>query len=75
MRENRQDFRVNEIFNVLNDLVKISPAKTRSKSLLILSKTDDWSDDELKNVLRYAWFLKFLDFSILKSNVNSKMVF
>lgn len=66
-------FHLNEVFDILNDLAKISPIQQRPKSLLIL--LDEWSDDEVKKVLRYAWFLKFLDFSIVKSELENSTGF
>lgn len=55
-----------KIYNTLDDFIAISPISTRPKCLLILYNTDnDWSENRLKQILRYAWSLKFLDFSIL----------
>lgn len=66
--------RKNETLDVLDQLVGISPVRSRPKSLLVLLD-DDWSDGELKNVLKYAWSLKFLDFSIVKTIGENKTIF
>lgn len=73
-KSGRQDSRVNEIFKVFNDLVEISPVQPRPKFLLILLD-DDWLDEELKTLLKYVWSLKFLDFTIVKSNGNNGTFF
>ncbi len=67
------DFQVDKIFDLMHDLVQISPKQPRPKSLLIL--LDQWSKKESKVILKYAWSLKFLDFTILKQNESNRTVF
>lgn len=75
VKKNRyQNSHLNFTCHILNDLVDISPVRPRPKTLLILLD-DNWSDDAAKVILKYGWSLKFLDFSILKSNGNNKTVF
>lgn len=72
-----EEFSLLKVYDTLYRFVAISPTPTRPKCLLMLFSNDkDWSENQLKQVLRYAWSLKFLDFSILKfMNTNHVMHF
>lgn len=59
----------NNTFDILNNLVEISPIPTRPKCLLILSNNQSNNTAE-KEILNYSWELKFLDFTILKIRKN-----
>lgn len=52
--------------DLLNKLVTISPIKMRPRCLVVFLDHFNHSQTETKKILRAAWPLKFLDFSILK---------
>lgn len=56
--------------DIFNDIIKISPASTRPKTLFLATNTR-----EEKNILIKAWSLKFLDFSIIKINSDGNYTF
>lgn len=70
-----KDYDVHNVYSILDDLAKISPIPMRPKCLLaILDK--DHRFDNLKNILRYAWSLKFLDFTTMRLDEDeSKIVY
>lgn len=63
------------VWNILDDLVNISPIPTRPKCLLILTENGDLSVKNIQKALDYAWFLKFLDFTVLKIDDSNKIVY
>lgn len=60
-----QELNLEKVYNIIDNFVTISPIPTRPKCLLILYNNQDWLEVELKQILRYAWSFKFLDFSIM----------
>lgn len=65
----------NEVFDMLNNLITISPIPTRPKCLLIIYSGKDWSELKVRRILRHAWTLKFLDFSIIRIDTNHTAFF
>lgn len=64
-----------KIISMIDELVRISPVPTRPKSLLIISdENSNFSVKNLTRVLNYAWFLKFLDFTIMKTDKFNKVI-
>lgn len=68
-----KDLDLSQIYNILDDLVAISPISMRPKSLLVLHSDENWSELDVPRILRYAWTLKFLDFSILKIDTGNRI--
>lgn len=67
------NFDSNQIYRISDDLVAISPISMRPKSLLVIHNDKNWSALNASKIVRYAWSLKFLDFSILKINTDNRM--
>ena len=62
------EFHLKEMYSILQELTAIAPITTRPKCLLIYYSKSEYFENSLKEILRYAWTLKFLDFSILTIN-------
>ena len=62
--------RLKRIYNFLNFIIKLSPATTRQRCLIIFigDKVFNESEKEIKVFLEQTWKLKFLDFSIVELN-------
>lgn len=74
--QNADSIKLQEIYNIFHYFVKISPVAMRPKCLLILyNETENVPNYVLKNILSYAWSLKFLDFSIINLNSSDKILF
>lgn len=54
---------MSDVSEMLENIVKISPLSSRPKSLLLQSA--NFSESNLKKILKKAWTLKFLDFSVI----------
>lgn len=63
-----------KINSVLSQLVEVSPISMRPKCLVVFSQTGNLLFNDAKNILDYAWSLKFLDFTILKVESYSKSI-
>jgi hypothetical protein len=63
-------FHLEDFKNLLEFLVSISPRTIRPKCLLLYLKSSSLSKSWLQSILRYAWFMRFLDFSIIR--IHSK---
>lgn len=57
-----------KISDILDDIINISPASSRPKTLLFLQSRLNFDE---KKILNKAWSLQFLDFSIIKKSVNN----
>lgn len=62
-----------ETFRILDKIAKISPVLSRPKTLLFFPTNS--LNDELKIILMKAWFLKFLDFTVIKPEDGSNYTF
>lgn len=57
--------------SILTKIVSFSPITARPKCLYIVSNSIDFSQDESRKMLQEAWYLKFLDFTILRMKNGS----
>lgn len=73
---NDEEIKIQDIFHTLDKLISISPASSRPKCLLVLptSRNQLFCRNELEQILRRAWFLKFIDFTILKLDVIVQVI-
>lgn len=68
----REKMVLERTWNILNKIMLLSPSSARPKCLFITSSSTDYSEDLTRKVLRNAWSLKFLDFTVLKIDAENQ---
>ena len=67
--EDKREIYMNRTYDILDLFVKLAPVPTRPRCLLLLSSIGNIHLTEtMKKILQQAWYLKFLDFTIIKYN-------
>ena len=67
-----ENIHLREFQILLELLINLSPRTTRPKCLLVYTRPDSIADEKLiQAILDYAWYQKFLDFSIIKRRLRS----
>lgn len=69
------EMQIMQIFRIMYDIVAISPVSARPKCLLIFNSENNWFHDSTNKILRHAWSLKILDFTILKVDSENNVTY
>ena len=74
-KDNNHKRSLRNVYEILHFIVEKSPIHARPKCLIILLNSNSLVSSDYRQILKSAWNLKFLDFSVLRVTYKGKITF